>query len=84
MRPAFFSAFLFAFSLHSPIEAQRPLGDEFQVNTYTTFFQDRPGLAVNANGDFVVAWRSYHDGDGTGVFGQRFGSDGSPVGRQQT
>ncbi len=58
-----------------------PVGGEFQVNTYTTGSQQRPWVAMDADGDFVVVWRSYfQDGDRSGVFGQRFGSNGSPVG----
>ena len=35
-----------------------PAGDEFHVNTYTTEEQERPSVAMDASGDFVVAWRS--------------------------
>ena len=48
-------------------------GPEFQVNTFFTFRQERPAVAMDADGDFVVAWQSEgQDGDGTGVFAQRF------------
>jgi hypothetical protein len=65
--------------------AGSPQGGEFQVNTYTTGGQSdyRPGLAVAADsaGNFVVVWSSYgQDGDGQGVFGQRFDSAGSSQG----
>ncbi len=59
-----------------------PLGSEFQVNTYITGDQQSPALAVDAAGDFVVVWQSPHDGDGDGVFGQRFNSNGTPVGTE--
>ena len=36
-----------------------PLGDEFQVNSYTSIHQRRPALAVGPNGTFVVVWESY-------------------------
>ena len=36
-----------------------PLGDEFQVNSYTSIYQRRPALAVGPNGTFVVVWESY-------------------------
>ena len=50
-----------------------PQGDEFQVNTYTTGLQDRPSIALDAGGDFVVAWTSHgQDGSHYGIFGQRF------------
>ena len=35
-----------------------PLGDEFQVNTYTTSSQSRSTVTSNGQGDFVVAWDS--------------------------
>jgi hypothetical protein len=53
--------------------AGAPLGNEFQVNTHTTSRQDSPSIATDSSGRFVVAWTSYfQDGDGAGVFGQRF------------
>ncbi len=58
-----------------------PTGAEFQVNTYTTNNQSVPAVAVDRNGDFVVAWRSLtQDGDDFGVFGRRFLADGTPAG----
>jgi hypothetical protein len=49
------------------------IGSEFQVNTYTTNYQDDPVVAADPSGNFVVAWQSYYqDGDGPGVFAQRF------------
>ena len=57
------------------------LGSEFQVNTYTTFGQRAPTVAIDAAGDFVVAWQSYpQDGSSLGIFARRFGSSGSPLG----
>ena len=50
-----------------------PVGDEFQCNTYTTFEQGRAAVTGQANGDFVVAWRSYsQDGSNYGAFVRRF------------
>src|SRR5688572_33056997 len=34
-------------------------GDEFRVNTHTPDFQNLPSIAMDADGDFVVAWNSY-------------------------
>ena len=49
------------------------LGNEFQVNTYTTSSQDRPSVAADTDGGFVVAWTSVdQDGSEEGVFAQRF------------
>jgi hypothetical protein len=52
------------------------VGTEFRVNTYTTQTQGDPSVAADANGRFVVVWRSRHqDGSGNGVFGQRLCRD---------
>jgi hypothetical protein len=51
-----------------------PLGSEFRINTYTTGDQDRPAVASDASGNFVVTWQSQaQDGSSEGVFGQRYG-----------
>jgi len=50
-----------------------PLAPEFRVNTYTTSTQQYPVVAVGGLGAFVVAWQSYQDGNGNGVFAQRYG-----------
>lgn len=48
-------------------------GAEEPVNTYTTGNQRDPSIAMDADGDFVVAWRSFaQDGDSYGVYAQRF------------
>jgi hypothetical protein len=53
--------------------AGAPLGDEVQVNTYTTGNQHRPTLATSDSGDFIVAWQdNARDGSSYGVFAQRF------------
>ena len=58
-----------------------PLGPEFRVNTYTTFYQDVPSVAADAAGNFVVTWASfYQDASGNGVFGQRYDASGAPLG----
>jgi hypothetical protein len=46
-------------------------GGEFQVNSYTTADQFYSTLAVDGDGDFVVAWESFQDGDSFGVFARR-------------
>jgi hypothetical protein len=56
-----------------------PQGGEFQVNSYTTSWQNRPAVAADPTGNFVVAW-SGDDGFLDGVFGQRFSTSGSPLG----
>lgn len=50
-----------------------PLGPEFRVNSYTTGGQDRPSVASDPSGNFVVVWHSFgQDGSGQGVIGQRY------------
>ena len=57
---------------------QGRVGVEFQVNTFTENFQDHATVAGSAGGSFVIAWlsagASQQDGDGNGVFAQRFAS----------
>ncbi len=61
-----------------------PVGEEFQVNTYTTSDQRFPAVAVEPDGDFVVVWwsrgSSGTDSSWTSIQGQRYDSDGFPVG----
>lgn len=61
--------------------AGQPIGPEFQVNTYTTDWQYRAEVAGNSAGSFVVVWWSTgQDGDGLGVFAQRYDASGAPAG----
>jgi hypothetical protein len=57
---------------------------EFRVNSYTAGDQDEPSVGIldfsGLSANFVVVWSSPQDGSGRGVFGQRFASDGAPVG----
>jgi hypothetical protein len=58
-------------------------GAEFQVNTYTIGSQTYPAVAADADGDFVVVWRSTgQDLSLDGVFGQRYTSAGAAVGTE--
>ena len=59
-------------------------GADFQVNDFTSFFSERPAVATNQTGDFVVAWQSYdnQDGYGVGVFARRFSSAGAKLGSE--
>ena len=57
------------------------LGSEFRVNTYITNQQAFSSVAADSSGSFVVIWHSWdQDGSAYGVFGQRFGSSGPPLG----
>jgi hypothetical protein len=59
------------------------LGDEIQANTNTTSDQQNASVAVDASGDFVVVWESLlQDGDGYGIFGQRYDATGAAVGSE--
>lgn len=53
-----------------------PLGEQFEVNSYTTSGQMWPAIAMNPRGDFVVAWTSYGSNYGDtsygSIQGQRF------------
>ena len=51
-------------------------GGEFQVNTTTSAQQYQPTVAMDGSGNFVVAWTSYPDGGGYGIFAQRYDSGG--------
>ncbi len=60
-----------------------PVGDEFQVNTFTTSLQDEARVAMDADGDVVVVWQSFgQDGSSLGIFGQRFSSTGAALGSE--
>ena len=56
-------------------------GSEFQVNTYTTNSQRSPSIAMDSDGDFVIAWSStFQDGDSNGIYAQRYNNTGATVG----
>jgi hypothetical protein len=57
-----------------------PLSAEFQVSTFTTGDQRAGGVAASDDGDFVAVWASRsQDGEGYGIFGRRFASDGTAL-----
>ncbi len=56
------------------------LGEEFRVNTYTTSTQANAALAMAADGSFVVAWQSYQDNSGYGIYVQRYDASGIVIG----
>jgi hypothetical protein len=76
MSPRAFAAAAFLVSLAPRLHAQ-PVGSEFRANTTTTGDQTNPAVG-GASGSFVVVWVS-PDGDGTGIFGQRFSTASKPV-----
>ena len=60
-----------------------PRTGEFRVNTYTTDNQVDASVAMDAAGDFVVAWQSYgQDGSGYGIYAQRYNAAGVAQGSE--
>ncbi|WP_165493836.1 calcium-binding protein [Azotobacter chroococcum] len=60
-----------------------PIGAELQVNTTTFDLQALPGIATLTDGGFVITWMSsVQDGSGYGIYAQRFGADGTPIGAE--
>lgn len=63
-----------------------PIGDQFQVNTYLTGHQQRPAVALDSNGDFVVVWHSDgssgSDTSSLSIQAQRYDSAGTAQGFQ--
>jgi hypothetical protein len=63
--------------------AGAPLGAEFRVNTDTNHSDDLPSVAIDADGDFVIAWESYgRDGSGYGISAQRYTAQGTRQGTE--
>ena len=59
------------------------VGSEFKVNSTTTNAQTEPSVAMDPNGNFVIAWTSdLQDGSGLGVYAQRYNSAGVAQGGQ--
>ncbi len=59
------------------------IGFDQRANTERTGGQTDPSIAALADGGFVITWQSAgQDGDGTGIFAQRFTSDGVAVGSE--
>jgi hypothetical protein len=63
-----------------------PLGNQFQVNAFTTYSQDNPGVAVAPDGSFLVVWtaasQNDRDGDGQAIIGRRFNTSGAASGNE--
>ena len=56
---------------------------EFRINSFATANQGGPSVAPLPGGGFVVVWASTgQDGSFEGVFGQRFGASGTPLGTE--
>jgi Ca2+-binding RTX toxin-like protein len=61
-------------------------GVEFQVNTYTTWFQIAPSVTALADGGWVVTWQSFFqdvtDGINFGIYAQRYNAAGTATGAE--
>ncbi|WP_374246395.1 hypothetical protein, partial [Zoogloea sp.] len=68
--------------------AGEAVGPEIRVNTVGGGEQSYPQVAGLSDGGFVVTWQDSNSNEGSGwgwgVFGQRYGADGSPAGGQIT
>jgi hypothetical protein len=63
--------------------AGAPVGDRFQVNTYTFDGQRMGSVAVREDDTFVVAWQSFgQDGTTSGIFAQRFDAGAARAGTE--
>ena len=59
------------------------MGSEFLINTYTADEQSKSAITALSGGDFIVVWHSnIQDGDGNGVYGQRFDSSNTKLGAE--
>ncbi|MCP4659024.1 MAG: hypothetical protein GY856_26735 [bacterium] len=60
-----------------------PGGNQFQVNTYTTWDQEEPAVGINPDGEVVVVWESQGSTEPDTfkcIMGQRFASNGARIG----
>ncbi len=57
-------------------------GSQFQVNSYTTGNQLSPSVAMDAEGDFVVAWSSYLNDPSEGISAQLYNAAGVAQGSE--
>jgi hypothetical protein len=57
-----------------------PQGGEFPVNTFTAGNQYSPSVAMDASGDFVIAWVRYGQDYSSNIYAQRFNAAGVPQG----
>ncbi|NGX59843.1 MAG: hypothetical protein KR126chlam3_01000, partial [Chlamydiae bacterium] len=58
------------------------IGNEFQVNNFTTGDQEDISVASFNNGNFIVTWESPQDGDSDGVYAQLFYGNSSKIGNE--
>ena len=64
------------------------VGAVFQINTYTTGYQNAPSVTGLTSGGFVVTWQSYpqdtsgQDSSGSGIYGQLYDAAGATIGAE--
>ena len=58
-----------------------PLAGEFPVNTTTSWFEERPAVALAPDGRFMIVWQNFSEADWS-VFAQRYDATGAAVGTQ--
>jgi VCBS repeat-containing protein len=60
-----------------------PIGNEFQVNTYTSSYQINADVVGLSDGGFVITWQSHEqDSSGYGIYAQRYDSNGATIGSE--
>jgi parallel beta-helix repeat protein len=60
-----------------------PVGNEFQVNTFSSDNQIKPAIADLSDGGFVITWRSLgQNANDFGVYGQKYNANGQKVGSE--
>lgn len=81
--------FFLTLLLAATLSAQpTPVGNELQINTYTTGDQSRPDVATDPDGNFIVVWQSGTlatpgpDGSDAGIQGRRYTSAGVALGSE--
>jgi hypothetical protein len=65
------------------VSAQERFGPEFRVNVETSLYQTHASVAMNADGNFVVAWRGWEylgSGGPATIDWRRFDASGTAVG----
>ena len=59
------------------------MGDEFRVNSFSSFRQQSSDVGMDGSGNFVIVWESSaQDGSLAGVYGQRYNSTGGRRGSE--
>ncbi|MBI1346250.1 hypothetical protein GC163_08160 [bacterium] len=59
------------------------VGNEFQINSFTTGSQNLARVAMDADGDFIVTWQSdSQDGNDYGIYARRYTDQGVAIGSE--